>query len=35
MYQSALERLARELAAVEAIDEDAAAKRLEDVLQAA
>ena len=30
MYQAALERLAREFAAIEKIDQDAAALRLED-----
>ena len=35
IYEAALERLARELAAVEKIDEDAATERLENVLQAA
>ena len=35
IYESALERLARELAAVERIDEAAATERLEDMLQAA
>lgn len=35
MYQAALDRLARELAAVEHIDEETAARRLEEVLQAA
>ena len=35
MYQAALERLARELAAVEKIDEDAAALKLEELLTAA
>ena len=35
MYQAALDRLARELAAVEKIDEDAAAQKLEDMLSAA
>jgi CarD family transcriptional regulator len=33
IYQSALDRLARELAAVEKIDEDKAAERLEEVLK--
>ncbi|TVQ82179.1 MAG: CarD family transcriptional regulator [Micavibrio sp.] len=33
IYQAALERLAREVAAIEDIDEKAAAERLEDVLQ--
>jgi CarD family transcriptional regulator len=35
IYEAALERLARELAAVEKIDEQAATKRLEKVLRAA
>lgn len=35
IYESAVERLARELAAVERIDEAAATERLEDMLQAA
>lgn len=35
MYQAALERLAREFAAMERIDEGAAAEKLEDVLRAA
>jgi CarD family transcriptional regulator len=35
IYQAALDRLARELAAVERIDEQAAAQRLEDMLKAA
>ena len=35
IYEAALERLARELAAVERIDEEAATQRLEKVLQAA
>lgn len=35
IYQAALDRLVRELAAVEQIDEAAATKRLEDLLQAA
>ena len=35
IYEAALERLARELAAVEKIDEDSATERLEEVLQAA
>ncbi len=35
MYQSALDRLARELAALEKIDETAAAQKLEDMLKAA
>jgi len=35
MYQAALDRLAREVAAVERIDEDAAALKLEEVLQKA
>jgi CarD family transcriptional regulator len=35
IYEAALERLVRELAAVEKIDEDAATERLENVLQAA
>jgi len=35
IYEAALERLARELAAVERIDEDAATERLERMLQAA
>jgi CarD family transcriptional regulator len=35
MYQAALDRLARELAAVEKIDEDAATQKLEDMLTAA
>ena len=33
IYQAALERLAREVAAIEDIDEKAAAEKLEDVLQ--
>ncbi len=33
IYQAALERLAREVAAIEDIDEKSAAERLEDVLQ--
>ena len=33
IYQAALERLAREVAAIENIDEKSAAERLEDVLQ--
>ncbi len=35
IYEAALERLARELAAVERIDEEAATERLEDMLRAA
>ena len=35
IYQAALDRLARELAAVENIDEDAATERLENMLRAA
>lgn len=35
MYQAALDRLARELAAVEKIDESAAARKLENLLTAA
>ena len=35
IYQAALDRLARELAAVEDIDEDAATERLENMLKAA
>ena len=35
IYEAALDRLARELAAVEQIDEEAATQRLEDVLRAA
>lgn len=35
IYQAALDRLARELAAVERIDEQAAAQRLEEMLKAA
>ena len=35
IYEAALERLARELAAVESIDEEAATEKLEDVLRAA
>jgi CarD family transcriptional regulator len=35
MYQAALDRLARELAAVEKIDEVAAATKLEELLTAA
>jgi len=35
IYQAALERLSRELAAVESIDEEAAALKLEEILQAA
>ena len=35
IYQAALDRLARELAAVERIDEEAAAQRLEEMLKAA
>jgi CarD family transcriptional regulator len=35
IYQAALERLSRELAAVEAIDEEAATQKLEDMLKAA
>ena len=35
MYQAALDRLARELAALEKIDEDAAAQKLERLLKAA
>jgi CarD family transcriptional regulator len=34
IYEAALDRLARELAAIESIDQDAAAKRLEKVLRA-
>ncbi|MEC8129510.1 MAG: CarD family transcriptional regulator, partial [Pseudomonadota bacterium] len=35
MYQAALERLAREFAAIEKIDQEAAATRLEDLMDAA
>ena len=35
MYQAALESLAREFAAIEKIDQDAAALRLEDLMDAA
>ncbi len=35
LYETALDRLAREFAAVEKIDHDAAARRLEEVLEAA
>jgi CarD family transcriptional regulator len=35
MYQAALDRLARELAALERIDEDAAAEKLEQMMKAA
>jgi CarD family transcriptional regulator len=35
MYQAALDRLARELAALEKIDEEAAAQKLEELLKAA
>ena len=35
IYQAALERLSRELAAVESIEEEAAALKLEEILQAA
>ena len=35
MYQAALERLAREFAAIEKIDQDAAAIKLEDLMDAA
>ena len=35
LYETALERLAREFAAVEKIDHEAAARRLEEVLEAA
>ena len=35
IYQAALERLSRELAAVESIDEDEATEKLEQILQAA
>jgi CarD family transcriptional regulator len=35
IYQAALDRLVRELAAVEAIDEEAATQRLEQMLNAA
>jgi len=35
MYQAALDRLVRELAAVESIDEESAAQKLEDLLAAA
>ena len=35
MYQAALERLARELAAVEKIDDEAASEKLEKLLEAA
>ncbi len=35
IYQAALDRLARELAAIEKIGEDAATQKLEDVLEAA
>ena len=34
MYQAALERLAREFAAIEKIDQDAEALRLEDLMDA-
>ena len=35
IYQAALERLSRELAAVESIDEEEATEKLEEMLQAA
>ena len=35
MYQAALERLAREFAAIEKIDQEAAATKLEDLMDAA
>jgi CarD family transcriptional regulator len=35
MYQAALERLAREFAAIEKIDQDVAALRLEDLMDVA
>jgi CarD family transcriptional regulator len=35
MYQAALERLAREFAAIEKIDQDAAAMKLEDMMDVA
>ena len=35
IYQAALDRLARELAAIESIDEEAASQKLEDMLKAA
>ncbi len=35
IYQAALERLSRELAAVESIDEELAAQKLEEMLKAA
>ena len=35
MYQAALERLAREFAAIEEIDQETAAVRLEDMMDAA
>ena len=35
MYQAALERLAREFAAIEKIDQDAAAVKLEELMDAA
>jgi CarD family transcriptional regulator len=35
IYQAALERLSRELAAVESIDEESATQKLEDLLEAA
>ena len=35
IYQAALERLSRELAAVESIDEEAATQKLEEMLKAA
>ena len=35
MYQAALERLAREFAAIEDIDQESAATRLEDLMDAA
>jgi CarD family transcriptional regulator len=35
MYQAALDRLARELAALEKIDEASAAQKLEEMLKAA
>ena len=35
LYETALDRLAREFAAVEKIDHEAAARRLEEVLEAA
>ena len=35
MYQAALDRLAREFAAIESIDPEAAAQRLEEMMSAA